>query len=254
MRGLDGKVALITGAASGIGAATARLFAGEGAAVGLFDRDETGGRAIARAIEDGGGRALFVHGDVTLDTDCRRAVDETVARLGRLDVLINNAGIIRRASIVDTSEEDYDGVMGVNVKGVFLMSRRAVPIMTRAGGGVIINTASNWGLVGGARAAVYCASKGAVVLLTRAMAIDHGPANIRVNCLCPGDTDTPMLRSEAQMLGEPLDRFLAESAGVPLRRVARPEDIARAALYLASDAASFVTGAPLIVDGGFMAG
>jgi NAD(P)-dependent dehydrogenase (short-subunit alcohol dehydrogenase family) len=118
---------------------------------------------------------------------------------------------------------------------------------------VIINTASNWGLVGGPRAAAYCASKGAVVLLTKAMAIDHGAKNIRVNCICPGDTDTPMLRGEAQQLGEPIDAFLSQSADCPLRRVAQPEEIARAALYLASDASSFVTGAPLIVDGGFVA-
>ena len=251
---LRDKVALVTGAASGIGKATALLFAREGAAVVLFDLDEPGGHATARAIEDEGGRALFVRGDVTRDADARRAVDETVARYGRLDILFNNAGIIRRATVVDTSEEDWDRVMEVNVKGVFLLSRRAVPVMARTGGGVIINTASVWGLVGGARAAVYCASKGAVALLTKAMAIDHGAQNIRVNCICPGDTDTPMLRSEAGMLGDPLDRHMEQAADVPLRRVARPEDIAQAALYLASEASSFVSGAPLIVDGGFVAG
>jgi len=250
---LRGRTALITGAASGIGKATALLFAREGAAVCLFDRDETAGKAVARTIEEEKGRALFVPGDVTRDEDCRRAVDETVARLGGLHVLFNNAGIIRRATIVDTSEEDWDRVMAVNVKGVFLMSRRAVPSMARSGGGVVINTASVWGLVGGTRAAVYCASKGAVVLLTKSMALDHGAQNIRVNCICPGDTDTPMLRGEAGMLGEPMDRHMAQAADVPLRRVARPEDIAQAALYLASDASSFVSGAPLIVDGGFVA-
>jgi len=251
---LRGKVALITGAASGIGRATALLFAREGAAVALFDRDEEGGPAATRAIEEEGGRAIFVHGDVTRDADAERAVNETTESFGRLDVLFNNAGIIRRATLLETSEEDWDRVMQVNVKSVFLLSRHAVPMMARSGGGVIINTASNWGLVGGERGAVYCASKGAVVILTKAMALDHGAQNIRVNCICPGDTDTPMLRSEAAMLGEPLDRFMQESAQVPLRRVARPEDIAQAALYLASDASSFVSGAPLIVDGGFIAG
>ena len=251
---LRGRTALITGAASGIGRATALLFGREGAAVAILDRDAEGGQAVARSIESEGGKSLFVPGDVTRDADARRAVDETVARFGRLDVLFNNAGIIRRATILETSEEDWDRVMQVNVKSIFLLSRRAVPVMVRAGGGIIINTASNWGLVGGTSGAVYCASKGAVVILTKAMALDHGAQNIRVNCICPGDTDTPMLRSEAVMLGEPLDRFMEESAQVPLRRVARPEDIAQAALYLASDASSFVSGAPLIVDGGFVAG
>jgi len=251
---LRGKVALITGAASGIGKATALLFAREGAAIGLFDLDQAGGRAVAAAIEAEQGESLFVHGDVTRDSDVRRAVEETTGRLGGLHILFNNAGIIRRSSIVDTSEEDWDRVMEVNVKGVYLISRLAVPVMARAGGGVIINTASVWGLVGGTRAAAYCASKGAVVLLTKSMALDHGAQNIRVNCICPGDTDTPMLRSEAGMLGEPMDRHMTEAADVPLRRVARPEDIAQAALYLAGDASSFVSGAPLIVDGGFVAG
>jgi NAD(P)-dependent dehydrogenase (short-subunit alcohol dehydrogenase family) len=250
---LRGKIALITGAASGIGRATALLFGREGAAVTLFDLDEPGGRAVAREVEEAGGKALFVRGDVTRDHDAQRAVDETVARYGRLDILFNNAGIIRRATLVDTNEEDWDRVMAVNVKGIYLMSRRAIPVMARSGG-VVINTASVWGLVGGARAAVYCASKGAVALLTKAMAIDHGPDNIRVNCICPGDTDTPMLRSEAGMLGDPMDRHMEQAADVPLRRVARPEEIAQAALYLASDASSFVSGAPLIVDGGFVAG
>ena len=250
---LEGKVALITGAASGIGRATALLFGREGAAVSLFDRDEAGGREVVRTIEGAGGRAILVRGDVTRDDDARRAVEGTVGGFGRLDILFNNAGIIRRDTLVDSSEEDWDRVMAVNVKGVFLMSRLAVPLMARAGGGVIINTASVWGLVGGPRAAAYCASKGAVVLLTKAMAIDHGRDNIRVNCICPGDTDTPMLRNEAGMLGEPMDRHMAQAADVPLRRVARPEEIAQAALYLASDASSFVSGAPLVVDGGFVA-
>jgi NAD(P)-dependent dehydrogenase (short-subunit alcohol dehydrogenase family) len=134
------------------------------------------------------------------------------------------------------------------------MCREVIPVMARAGGGSIINMASGWGLAGGPRAAVYCASKGAVVLLTKAMAVDHGAQNIRVNCLCPGDTDTNMLRNEAQQLGEPYDRFLAEATKRPLGRVGKPEEIAQAALYLASEAASFVTGAALVVDGGGLAG
>jgi NAD(P)-dependent dehydrogenase (short-subunit alcohol dehydrogenase family) len=186
--------------------------------------------------------------------DCRRVVERTVKEFGGIDVLFNNAGIIRRASAVEISEEDWDAVMAVNVKSIFFMCREIIPIMVAAKGGSIINTASGWGLAGGARAAAYCASKGAVVLMTKAMAIDHGRQNIRVNCICPGDTDTAMLRNEARQLDETEDRFLSESANRPLGRMGKPEEIARAALYLASDAASFVTGTALVVDGGGLAG
>jgi len=254
MGNLTGKRALITGAASGIGRATAELFAREGAAVAVVDVDEVGGRAVAQAIEGEGGRAIFVHCDVTRAADCQRAVQETVDKLGGLDVLFNNAGIIRRATVIDTTEEEWDRVMAVNVKSIFLLSKYAVPVMARAGGGAIINTSSGWGLVGGRNAVSYCASKGAVVNMTRAMALDHGAENIRVNCICPGDTDTPMLRSEAQQLGESEDVFLAEAADRPPRRVGQPADIAQAVLYLASDAALFVTGTALVVDGGGLAG
>ena len=251
---LAGKVALITGGASGIGRAAALLFAREGAAVAVVDLNDAGGRSVVDQIRGEGGRAIFIPCDVTQAGDCRQAVEQTVAQLGRLDVLFNNAGIIRRATVVDADEAGWDRVMAVNVKSVFLMSKYAVPVMAAAGGGAIVNTASGWGLVGGQKAAAYCASKGAVVLLTKAMALDHGPQGIRVNCICPGDTDTAMLRQEAAQLGEPVDHFLAGSAQRPLGRLGRPEEIAQAALYLASDAASFVTGAALVVDGGGTAG
>jgi NAD(P)-dependent dehydrogenase (short-subunit alcohol dehydrogenase family) len=254
MGSLAGKRALITGGASGIGRAMALLFAREGAAVAVVDLDEAGGEAVVGMIEDGGGQAIFVPCDVTQAQDCWRTVRQTVDELGGLDILVNNAGIIRRATVLDTTEEEWDRVMAVNVKSIFLFSKYAVPVMAQAGGGVIINTASGWGLVGGRRAVSYCASKGAVVNMTRAMALDHGEQNIRVNCICPGDTDTPMLRDEARQLGEADERFLEEAAQRPLRRVGRPEDIAQAALYLASDEASFVTGTALVVDGGGLAG
>jgi NAD(P)-dependent dehydrogenase (short-subunit alcohol dehydrogenase family) len=250
---LTGKVALITGAASGIGRSAALLFAGEGAAVAITDTSQTG-QSVAEEILENGGRAIFEPADVTQAADCQRVVKRTLRELGGIHVLFNNAGIMRRAAVVDLSEEDWDRVMSVNVKSIFLMSRLVIPIMIKTGGGSIVNTASGWGLVGGARAAVYCASKGAVVLLTKAMAVDHGPQNIRVNCICPGDTDTGMLRDEAQQLGEHEDLFLAQSARRPLGRIGKPEEIAQAALYLASDAASFVTGTALIVDGGGLAG
>jgi len=250
---LAGRVALITGAASGIGRATSLLFAREGAAIVLCDISEAGGRAVEQAIREAGGDALFVPCDVTLAADCERAVALTVERHGRLDLLFNNAGIIRRATVVDLDEESWDRVMQVNVKSIYLMARCAIPVMTRGGGGAIVNTASGWGLVGGPRAVSYCASKGAVVLLTRAMAIDHAPQKIRVNCVCPGDTETPLLMSEAAQLGEPADRFLRDAARRPLGRVGRPEEIARAVLYLASEDSSFVTGTALVVDGGGLA-
>jgi NAD(P)-dependent dehydrogenase (short-subunit alcohol dehydrogenase family) len=253
-RVLDSKVALITGGASGIGRATALLFAREGAAVAITDINQPAGQATAHEIIQHGGRAIFKAADVTRSTDCQSVVDQTLRQFGPIDILFNNAGIIRRASVLELNEDDWDRVMAVNVKSIFLLSRLVVPIMAQAGQGSIINTASGWGLAGGPRAAVYCASKGAVVLLTKAMAIDHGPQNIRVNCICPGDTDTNMLRNEAYQLGEKEERFLAESARRPLGRVGKPVEIAQAALYLASDAASFVTGTALVVDGGGLAG
>jgi len=251
---LSGKVALITGSASGIGRATALLFAREGAAVALADVNADSGQRVADEIVRFGGRAFYEPVDVTRATDCQRLVERAIREFGRIDILFNNAGIIRRATVLDLSEDDWDRVMAVNVKSIYLLSREVIRHMRKAGGGTIINTASGWGLTGGAKAAVYCASKGAVVLLTKAMAVDHGPQKIRVNCICPGDTDTGMLREEARQLGEESSRFLAESAKRPLGRVGTPEEIAQAALYLASDASSFVTGTALVVDGGGSAG
>ncbi len=251
---LQGRIALITGGASGIGRATAQLLAREGAAVAVVDVDEAGARAVVQAILDAGGQAIGVTCDVSQAGDCRRAVEATVEAFGGLDILFNNAGIIRRANVMDTTEEEWDRVMAVNAKSVFLMSKYAVPVMAARGGGAIVNTGSGWGLVGGRDAVSYCASKAAVVNMTRAMALDHGPQGIRVNCVCPGDTDTGMLRGEAQQLGVDEELFLVEAADRPLGRIGSPDEIARAVLYLASDASSFVTGTVLVVDGGGLAG
>ena len=251
---LEGKVALVTGGASGIGRATALLFAREGAAVAVVDLDYQRAQAVALEIEDEGGQAAAVRCDVSRAADCQRAVQETVATFGSLDILFNNAGIIRRATVLEISEEEWDRAMSVNVKSIYLMSRYAIPVMKEAGGGAIVNTGSGWGLTGGRNAVSYCASKGAVVNMTRAMALDHAAQQIRVNCVCPGDTDTGMLRSEAQQLGATTEAFLVEAADRPLGRIGKPEDIAQAVLYLVSEASSFVTGTTLVVDGGGLAG
>lgn len=248
-----GKRAIVTGGASGIGRATAELLASEGASVIVADVDAAAGEAVAAGIRAAGGRARFVRCDVTSSDDCRETVAAAVREFGGLEILCNNAGIIRRADVVGTSEEEWARVMAVNVTSVFLMSKHAVPAIAASGGGAIVNTGSGWGLKGGPKAASYCASKGAVVNLTRAMAIDHGPQGIRVNCVCPGDTDTAMLRDEARQLGEPEAAFLAEAAARPLARIGEPLDIARAIAFLATDAAGWVTGTTLVVDGGGLA-
>ena len=252
MGALQGKRWLITGAASGIGRAAADLFAREGASVLLADLDADRGRRTADDITAAGGRAIFSECDVTRDRDCAQAVAQAVEAFGGLDGLMNSAGMVIRRPVTELEEADWDRVMDVNAKSVYLMSKAAIPAM--GAGASIINLGSGWGLVGGPRAAAYCASKGAVVLLTKAMAIDLGPGAIRVNCLCPGDTDTPMLREEARQLGLTETEFLTQSARRPLGRIGRPEEIAQAALFLASDASSYMTGAVLLVDGGGLAG
>lgn len=248
---LAGKRAIVTGAGGGIGRASAVAMAAEGATVAAVDISAEAADETARLIEAGGSRAIAITADVSDAGDCERVVQRVVAELGGLDILFNNAGIIRRADAIATTVEEWDRVMAVNVRSIFLMCKYAVPVMVS--GGSIINTGSGWGLKGGGNALSYCASKGAVVNMTRALAIDHGPAGIRVNSVNPGDTDTGMLRNEAAQLGEDPEAFLADAADRPLRRMGRPDEIAAAVVWLASDAASFVTGAALVVDGGGIA-
>ena len=247
---LANKVALITGGTSGIGEATALLFAREGAAVAVAGRSEERGRKVVAGIEKSGGKAIFILVDVRRADDCRRAVDSTVRAFGRLDVLLNNAGVYYPHDTLECSEEEWDLQLDINLKGAFLMSKFALPGMIAQGGGVIVNNSSGWGLVGGDKAVAYCASKGGMVLMTKAMAIDHGRQGIRVNCICPGDVETPMLPGDAKMRGLDWSTYLAGCANRPLGRIGTSEEIAKVALFLASDDSSFITGATLAVDGG----
>lgn len=176
---------------------------------------------------------------------------EAVAKhFGGIDILVNCAGVIRRKSVEELEEKDWDAVLDVSLKGTFLVSKHVIPYMKKRGGGSIVNIGSGWGIKGGPKAAAYCAAKGGVVNLTRAMAIDHGPQNIRVNCVNPGDTDTPLLRDEARQLGIDEQEWLKESAQRPLARLGEPKDIAMAVYFLVSDLSRWITGANLVVDGG----
>jgi NAD(P)-dependent dehydrogenase (short-subunit alcohol dehydrogenase family) len=251
---LEHKVALITGGTSGIGAATAVLFAKEGAKVTITGRNEKRGHAVAEKITNDGGRAIFIRSDVRKADECRHVVRETLRAFGRLDILFNNAGIFYPHTIVDCSEQEWDLQMDVNLKGTFLMAKAVLPHMIEQRRGVIINNSSGWGIAGGDSAVAYCASKGGIVLLTKAMAIDHGGEGIRVNCLCPGDVDTPMLPDDARRRGLKWQDYLAGCANRPLGRIGTTDEIAKAALFLASDDSSFMTGAALVVDGGGIAG
>jgi NAD(P)-dependent dehydrogenase (short-subunit alcohol dehydrogenase family) len=247
---LTDKVALITGGTSGIGEATALLFAREGASVAITGRDELRGRTVCEKIQQEGGKAIFVAGDVRQANDCHRAVDETLRAFGKIDILFNNAGVFYPHTTLECSEEEWDLQIDVNLKGTFLMSKFALPHMIEHGSGVIINNSSGWGIVGGDLAVAYCASKGGVVLMTKAMAIDHGRQGIRVNCICPGDVDTPMLPEDARRRRMKWQDYLAGCAVRPLGRIGTVEEIAKAVLFLASDDSSFMTGAALVVDGG----
>jgi len=244
------RVALITGGTSGIGEATALLFAKEGASVAITGRNEKRGHAVTEQILQSGGNAIFIRTDVRHAAECQRAVDQTARTLGRLDILFNNAGVFYPHTTLDCSEEEWDLQIDINLKGTFLMSKSALPLMIQQGRGVIINNSSGWGIVGGDAAVAYCASKGGVVLLTKAMAIDHGRQGIRVNCICPGDIDTPMLPEDAKMRGLKWSDYLAGCANRPLGRIGTADEIAKAVLFLASDDSSFMTGTALIVDGG----
>ena len=251
---LDGKVALITGGTSGIGRATALRLATEGADVTITGRHEQRGLDVVAEIERNSGHALFVPADVRIPADCDRAASSGVAAFGGLDILFNNAGVYVENDVVGCDEDEWDLQINTNLKGAFLMSRASLPYMIDAGGGAIVNCASGLGLVGGHRAAAYSAAKGGMVLLTKAMALDHGPQGIRVNAVCPGSTETPMEHARARQEGMSWEEYAPRaSRGRALGRVGQPNEVASAVLFLVSDEASNVTGVALPVDGGGVA-
>lgn len=247
----DEKVAIITGGTSGIGLATAQLLSQEGARVVLMARNKSRGQEAVGQIAAAGGQAIFVPGDVGVAVDCQRCVAVAIETYGRLDILFNNAGVLYvNRNLVETSEEEWDATLGSNLKSIFLMSKYAIPRIVENGGGTIINNASIFGLVGGSGVAAYCAAKGGVINLTKAMAIDHATQNIRVNCICPGSVNTLMLENEMKDLGGVEVQLPKFASRHPMNRISSPQEIARAVAYLASDDASFVTGVALPVDGG----
>ena len=251
---LENKVAIVTGGNSGIGLGTARRLTEFGATVAILGSDENKGAKAEEEIQTEGGTALFVRCDVRQAAECKQAVETVVKEFGSINILFNNAGVAIRKTVVELEPDEWDLALDVSLKGQYLMSKHVIPYMQQAGGGSIINMGSGWSLRGGENAAAYCAMKGGSLNLTRAMCIDHGKDNIRVNIVCPGDIDTPMLRSECKQLGKKFDQqFLDECANRPIARLGAVEDVANAVVFLASDMSSWVTGTHLVVDGGGIA-
>lgn len=251
---LEGKTAIITGATSGIGAATAQLFAQEGANVVITGRRRQRGEDLSAAIRAAGGRCMYVHADHTQPEDCAAVVQAALDAYGRIDILFNNAGIVTKGTAETVTEDDWHQTLALNVTAVWRMSRLVIPEMRKIGGGVIVNNASDWAVVGAPNALPYAVSKGAVAQMTRSMALDHAHENIRVNAVCPGDTFVERWLEKGYFEhSDPvsLEEAKKESAAyIPLKRFAEPIEIARAVLFLASDDSSFVTGHLLLVDGG----
>jgi meso-butanediol dehydrogenase/(S,S)-butanediol dehydrogenase/diacetyl reductase len=249
---LEGRIAVVTGAASGIGEAAARLLAAEGATAVLVDVDARGLETCSEQVTARGGDSLVVRADVSNSTEVIELFAQVRERFGRVDILFNNAGIAVIGTVVTTPEDVWDRTMAVNLKSVYLCCREGIPLMTQ--GGSIINTASSWGPIAANNVAAYCASKAAVINLTRSIAIDFAQDGIRANCLVPGTTDTPMVRSLLAQQADPERATAFYERMQPIRRFASPEEIARAVVFLASDDASYATGASFAIDGGYGAG
>ena len=250
---LKDKVAIVTGSASGIGKAIALAFAREGAAVVGADVNAEGGEQVAREIEQAGGKASFIETDVSESARIINLIDKTIEQFGALDIMVNNAGIEVFSRLADTEEEMWDRLMAINLRGVFVGTRDALPKMLEKGGGVIINMASVAGIMGAGGLAAYNAAKGGVVLLTKNTAMDYGSQNIRANCLCPGFISTPMVDAVLAMpgAGAMKDKIIDLC---PAGRLGKPEEIANCAVFLASDESSYMNGHALVVDGGMSAG
>jgi NAD(P)-dependent dehydrogenase (short-subunit alcohol dehydrogenase family) len=251
---LHDKVALISGASGSIGRAIALAFAREGAALVLTGKSSsTRSAQLLTEIQDLGAPAQYLAGDLRDEATARHVVDAAVHAHGRLDVLVNNAGVDFHSLIADTDATDFDRVVAINVRGMLLLTKHALPYLMRGSGAAIVNVASRLALVGLPGQAVYCGTKGAVVSMTRALALDHAGQNVRVNCICPGPIDTPMIRDWLQEQENPAEFERGVLAGIPLRRLGQPDEIAMGVVFLASDEASYITGAALPIDGGYTA-
>ena len=250
---LSGRVAVVTGGASGIGLGAVELLASMGATVAILDIQKEKAIEEQSRLNSLGMNTKFYFCDVRSGENCKTVAQEIEKDFGKVDILFNNAGVAVRKTCVDLEEHEWDLALDVTLKGVFMLSKYIIPIMKKGGGGSIINTGSGWSLKGGDKAVSYCAAKGGVLNLTRAMAIDHGQDNIRVNCICPGDIDTPLLRSECAQLGDDEDEFMKDAADRPIHRVGTPLDVANAVMFFASDLSTWITGTHLVVDGGGIA-
>jgi len=250
---LEKRVAIVTGAGTGIGEATALLLAREGARVVVADSDPAGGSRVAAGIRDAGGEAHFFQVDVSRADQVEALVRDAVERFGGIDILVNNAGIYAKGDAATTTEEQWERILAVNAKGAFLCSKYALPVMIQSGKGTIVNIASEAGIVGIRNQVAYNVSKAAVIMLTRSMAIDFAPHGIRVNAVCPGTTETPLVEEALKMEKDPRRARQELEQCRPANRLGRPEEIAAAVLALASDELAYATGSALVIDGGYTA-